>query len=281
MQTPPVAIGGIGGSGTRVVVEILQDLGYYLGDDLNAALDNLLFTLLFKRRSLWPPESHRPEIDGLVAMFLSLMTRRQEVGEAELELLKTCVAEATVEHPAAWREQRLAMIYSLQGQRKKPHGDVARWGWKEPNTHIFLRELNNSIPSLKYVHVMRHGVDMALSVNQNQLKLWGEGLLGRKVVVAPGDSLRFWCATHRRLLAIKKDMPERLMLLDFDKFCEDPGDGLHKLALFLGVDVSAPIKDQLLAKIKLPKSLGRYQKADKALFAQEDLAFVREMGFVV
>ena len=81
MQTPPVAIGGIGGSGTRVVVEILQDLGYYVGDDLNPALDNLLFTLLFKRRSLWPPESHRPEIDGLLAMFLGLMTGRQEVGD--------------------------------------------------------------------------------------------------------------------------------------------------------------------------------------------------------
>ena len=128
---------------------------------------------------------------------------------------------------------------------------------------------------------MRHGVDMALSTNQNQLKFWGEGLLGRKVVVAPGDSLRFWCATHRRLLAIKKDMPERLLLLDFDKFCEDPGDGLHKLALFLEIDVAAPIKEQLLAKIKVPKSLGRYQKVDKALFAQEDLEFVREMGFVL
>ena len=281
MKTHPVAIGGIGGSGTRVVVEILQDLGYYVGDDLNPALDNLLFTLLFKRRSLWPPESHRPEIDGLLAMFLSLMTGRQEVGEAEIGLLKTCVAEATGGQNLAWREQRLAMILSLQGPRNKPHWDVARWGWKEPNTHIFLRELNKSIPSLKYVHVMRHGVDMALSTNQSQLKFWGEGLLGRKVVVAPGDSLRFWCATHRRLLAIKKDMPERLLLLDFDKFCEDPGDGLHKLALFLEIDVAAPIKEQLLAKIKVPKSLGRYQKVDRALFAQEDLEFVREMGFVL
>jgi len=281
MQTPPVAIGGIGGSGTRVVVEILQDLGYYLGDDLNAALDNLLFTLLFKRRSLWPPESHRAEIDGLVAMFLNLMTQRQEVGEPEMDLLKACVAEATGEHPASWREQRLAMIFRLQDLQEGSGRDVARWGWKEPNTHIFLRELKASIADLKYVHVMRHGVDMALSVNQNQLKLWGEGLLGREVVVGPGDSLRYWCATHRRLLAIKKEMPEHLLLLDFDKFCEDPGDGLHKLALFLGVELEAPIKDQLLTKIQLPKSLGRYQKADKTLFAEEDLEFVREMGFVV
>ena len=76
-------------------------------------------------------------------------------------------------------------------------------------------------------------------------------------------------------------MPERLLLLDFDKFCQDPENELHKLALFLEIDVAAPIKEQLLAKIKVPKSLGRYQKVDRALFAQEDLDFVREMGFVV
>jgi hypothetical protein len=278
MQTPPVAIGGIGGSGTRVVVEILQDLGYYLGNDLNAALDNLMFTLLFKRRSLWPTESHRAEIEGLVALFLNLMTHRYKVGEAGMNLLKTCVAEATTEHPAPWREQRQAMIFRLQ---EESGGAVGRWGWKEPNTHIFLRELKTSIPDLKYVHVMRHGVDMALSVNQNQLKLWGEGLLGREVVIGPGDSLRYWCVTHRRLLAIKKEMPEHLLLLDFDRLCEEPDEGLHKLALFLGVELEGSIKDQLLKKIRSPKSLGRYQKADRTLFAEEDLEFVREMGFVV
>lgn len=37
----PVAIGGVGGSGTRVVAEIVRSLGYYLGGDLNSANDNL------------------------------------------------------------------------------------------------------------------------------------------------------------------------------------------------------------------------------------------------
>ena len=45
----PVAIGGVGGSGTRVVAEVLKCLGFYLGSLLNSSLDNLWFTLLFKR----------------------------------------------------------------------------------------------------------------------------------------------------------------------------------------------------------------------------------------
>ena len=44
---PPVAIGGIGGSGTRLIAQCLKELGFYLGGDLNQANDNLWFVLLF------------------------------------------------------------------------------------------------------------------------------------------------------------------------------------------------------------------------------------------
>ena len=47
--TGPVVIGGVGGSGTRVLAEILSLFGFYLGNDLNGAKDNLVYTLLFKR----------------------------------------------------------------------------------------------------------------------------------------------------------------------------------------------------------------------------------------
>ena len=46
---PPVAIGGVGGSGTRLIAQILHEAGFYLGDDLSYAIDNLWFTLLFRR----------------------------------------------------------------------------------------------------------------------------------------------------------------------------------------------------------------------------------------
>ncbi|MCW3019543.1 MAG: hypothetical protein JWN10_1851, partial [Solirubrobacterales bacterium] len=46
---PPLVIAGIGGSGTRVAAQLLIELGFYLGEDLNPALDNLTSTFLFKR----------------------------------------------------------------------------------------------------------------------------------------------------------------------------------------------------------------------------------------
>ena len=43
-----IGIGALGGSGTRAVAQFIIDLGVYLGDDLNFANDNLLFTPLFR-----------------------------------------------------------------------------------------------------------------------------------------------------------------------------------------------------------------------------------------
>jgi len=41
-------IGGLGGSGTRIITSVYKDHGVYFGSILNNALDNLVFTLLFR-----------------------------------------------------------------------------------------------------------------------------------------------------------------------------------------------------------------------------------------
>mgnify|MGYP004007565703 CR=1 FL=1 len=75
MGRSPVAIGGIGGSGTRLIASVLRDIGFFLGADLNEASDNLWFTLLFKRMELWPLEENKEEISRALAIFLNLMNR--------------------------------------------------------------------------------------------------------------------------------------------------------------------------------------------------------------
>ena len=44
-DTAPVVIGGIGGSGTRVVAQLLQCCDLNMGTDLNESLDDLSFTV--------------------------------------------------------------------------------------------------------------------------------------------------------------------------------------------------------------------------------------------
>ena len=78
------------------------------------------------------------------------------------------------------------------------------WGWKEPNTHVFLEHLAEALPALRYVHVMRDGVEMAFSGNQAQLHNW-HALYGVErpahASEAPRASLRYWLRANERALS--------------------------------------------------------------------------------
>ena len=52
MNHPNIVIGGVGGSGTRLIAMIVASLGLNIGNDLNESFDNLTFTLLFKRHNI-------------------------------------------------------------------------------------------------------------------------------------------------------------------------------------------------------------------------------------
>ena len=72
-QSAPVAVGGVGGSGTRVVAEVMRAFGFYLGSELNAASDNLWFTLLFRRPGWY--KTHRVDLGKEVGKALSIFDR--------------------------------------------------------------------------------------------------------------------------------------------------------------------------------------------------------------
>ena len=99
----PVGVGGIGGSGTRVVAEVLGKVNYYMGSHLNRALDNLWFTLLFKRPQ-WLRRASREGGDEVLRglrIFEKAMTEglRSDLSDAErgfIEAAREDVPEAKV-----------------------------------------------------------------------------------------------------------------------------------------------------------------------------------------
>jgi len=71
---PTIVVGGLGGSGTRLIAEILSALGYDMGLDLNEASDNLAFTLLFKHLGVL--DSSDAEFDALLSVMGKGMGRQ-------------------------------------------------------------------------------------------------------------------------------------------------------------------------------------------------------------
>lgn len=270
-------MGGVGGSGTRLIASILIDLGFSFGADLNAAHDNLWFTLLFKRQELWPLADHDQELKGLLEIFLGQTSKELAMNSEQRLLIRQLATNPRPKHEVAWLQERSHSL--LQGLKEEPAKDQ-RWGWKEPNTHIFLPFLLEEIPDFKYIHVMRHGVDMAFSRNQNQLEFWGRQMLGwQPDLVSPVDSLKYWCLAHQRVTDLMAPYQHRFLLLNYDAFCAAPGTHLDRLLAFLEVEPERGQLDDLLGKNLTPRSLGRRHQHDLSVFDPVDLAYVQSLGF--
>lgn len=272
-QRPPVAVGGTGGSGTRLVAQILQEVGYYIGDDLNPANDNLWFTLLFKRREVVTASDD--EMERLTRIFVKGMTRQTGFSEPETGLINTLAATDRDLHSSVWLRQRADSLLSAV------HRPVSSnlWGWKEPNTHIVMDRLPKLLPDMKYVHVVRNGLDMAFSRNQNQLRLWGPLFLGSGYHESPYHSLKFWRRAHERVLFLGARMGARFLFLNYDRLCLDPAGGIRRLLEFLEVNASEAQARHLTGLVGMRDSIGRFKQYGTQLFDPDDVAFVRQLGF--
>ena len=287
----PIVVGGVGGSGTRVVAQILGELGVYLGADLNKPADNLWFTLLFKRPAWFRRASERNPAAILAGLdvFERIMTGRfvwtprvvRLVGGAWLDLL---TGRHAMPQGAQWGMRRIKRM--VRGANRVDFGQYRAWGWKEPNTHLYLEYLTQHFPDLKYVHMIRHGLDMAYSSNDQQLRSWG----WRYGLAAPENSadlpraaLDYWIAANQTTVEQgKRLLGERFMVLSVDALCKAPQPEIDKLLAFLDVGaVPDEVRTRLYAMPRLPESAGRYKDAGLHPFSDEQIAAVRAFGFEV
>lgn len=270
----PVAIGAVGGSGTRIIAQFVRDNGIFVGADLNQPNDNLWFTMLFARRSVLvdPPT----QFARLAELFFKRMAGEMPT-PSEVDLLTAIAAQQRYTRKTNWLNDRMSTF--LQDPIDPIDDGVAGWGWKAPNTHIVIEKLMRLNDQLRYVHVVRHGLDMAFSANQNQLTLWGEIFLNRPIDITPRDSLSYWCAVHRRMAAIKEEFGQRVMFLDFDRLCAAPEETSRKLASFVGLDPHPNLIADFVAKVSPPASLGRYRQEPLSQFLADDLQFLEDWGY--
>jgi hypothetical protein len=291
IETGPVVIGGVGGSGTRVVAQMMLDLGFHMGNDINETLDDLWFNFLFFRPK-WLETEARTRGE-LVAIGLELMQKRA-AGQHVLNPLEArFVLEAGRDAirdghlgrtPAVWVARRLGRFL-----RCPPATRSARyvgWGWKEPISHLVAQDVLARFPTARYIHVIRHGLDMAFSRNLGQVELFG-AMFGVAVSrgaggASPSEALRYWIRSNRRILdGVFRTDPDRTHLLSFESLCDSPEREVRRLLEFLRLDVSDSQLRALASLPKAPASLGQYKAHDLAAFDRADIEAVASMGFPV
>ena len=260
------AIGGLGGSGTRVFAAMLRHAGVFIGSDLNGPLDNLWFSVLFKRRS-WTIE---PPPDEEVARSLRLFREAMTEGLADRlspedhALIESLRRELLPEGDWQTGAKSQQAVNLLQSTRTRA-ADGAPWGWKEPNTHLFLRHLDRLLPDFRYIHIVRDGLDMAFSANTWQMRHWGHlyDLTDDPDTPPEVRQLRYWLAANDRAVSYgTQQMAGRFMVIRYEDFCAAPEPFWHRIRNFVGADAGIVLPEDLVQ----PTTIGRAEGRDLSMF---------------
>ena len=243
----PIGVGAVGGSGTRLLAQILSSSGVAMAAPLNKAGDAID----------WPP------YQKLLGPDMLARHSRQLILHNAYQIF----------------EQLLV-------QRRQQLGLSGRAGWKVPGTFHWLEELAGYFPEFQYLHLVRHGLDMAYSGNQNQVKNWA-GRLGLDLdytdagKVQPHSMLEYWLSANERALATaNRCMPGRFLVVKFEELCLQPAQVLHGIMEFLGLDAGEQQLAELAALVRQPDSVGRYRQFDwRSQFTQEQLARLERLGY--
>ncbi|MEX2457748.1 MAG: glycosyltransferase [Actinomycetota bacterium] len=282
----PVAVGGVGGSGTRAVAEILRATGVDTGPDLNRSGDNLWFTLLFSRPRWLRGMLHgdRAPVGPGLDLFVRAMEGRLDPGPADLLHLGRATADVfrhghndRGDGRGTWALDRAR---SLLREGRRPRTAPRGWGWKEPATYLLLEALVRDLVDLRYVHVLRHGLDAALGPNTQHVETFAP-LFGISADPSPRSALRYWLAANEHTERAAAELGERALVLRFEDLCSRPREEVDRLLAFLRIDAEAPERERLSRIPVAPPSIGRHRDTDLSVFDPRDVERVRALGFAV
>ena len=138
-----------------------------------------------------------------------------------------------------------------------------RWGDKTPPYSLFLREVESILPEAHFIHLIRDGRDVALSVR----KLW----------FAPGRDIetiaRDWCSRIQTARAGGKECRSNLEIR-YEDLVRNPIEQLKKICAFLGLDYHSNMETYYhFSQARLSEVKSRYRSDGTLLISKEERLF--------
>lgn len=247
---PNVVICGVGGSGTRAVVHLLQELDPRNQlPDRNQADDTLAATLLCKHRMAL--EEGSLGFDECWPLLVRALEGAGIGGPSSLLRLLRLAMIDRPHHSKAWFLERAWRLV-----REARLADGSPWLVKEPNLQMFADRILDAHQDVVVVVIVRNGLDMAFSRNQQQVVTWGTGER------TPAASLEHWCRSHERLFEIGDNHPGRMVFLGYEDLCLRPAEAIKPLARALPSMDSRELAVRAGEVFEPPPTIGRHLEED-------------------
>jgi hypothetical protein len=146
-RASPIVVIGMHRSGTRLLVDILDKLGVFMGADRQADSESIAFMLinegiLHQCGAFWsePMSAH---------FMLAEPHAAEQLAAGAREALAARLAAYA--GPSGWHLETSAR-------------ELPAFGWKDPRNTFTLPVWKQVFPNLRALHIVRHGVDVAASL---------------------------------------------------------------------------------------------------------------------
>jgi hypothetical protein len=219
----PVLIGGVGGSGTRVVARILAKAGFFIGAKLNYAEDS------------------EPIMDFLNAWLRPYLSFGGSLPDQSARSSADDFWQAIADH--------------RQGIESADHP----WAIKVPRSFLMLPYWRQKFPELLFIHVIRNGLDMAYSADTNQLEMFQAIVLSEKEQELPLAlrAMAYWRTVNLKTATIAEALlGSHYFLLRFEDLCHKPQSRIERLAEFVGTPIDL---GDAIRQIVPPPTINRWR----------------------
>ena len=180
----------------------------------------------------------------------------------------------------AYYKNSIRTYYNLL--RSSPESRI--WGWKAPLSQLYINPLADFFPKMKYIQVIRSGLDMAFSENVNQLRIWGHlfdveyNTNDKKI---PSKLLKYWYHSNKNAIETGREkLGKRFLAIKFEDFCKYPEKEVPKLIDFLELKVKKNMIEEAISLPKIPKSHDRYKLYDYT-FSKDELFLIEKIDDMI
>ncbi len=278
-QSSPVLVIGMHRSGTRLLAQILDRLGIFMGTDQQADSESVTFMLL-----------NEAILHQCVAFWSEPMPAHFVLAEPELV---ERVAAGTVEALEA-RFSSYAGSSGL-GPGSSPHTSRP-FGWKDPRNTFTLPVWRHIFPRLRVIHIIRHGVDVAASLSRRHAAALraatGESIPGALTVIRDhalgvlssrrgwtlAEALTMWEQYVEKARLESAELGGRALEIRFEELLQAPEQVTAEIARFCGVPEAA----QGAAVLELPtagRAFAFEQDPELVAFADSVRDFLARYGY--
>jgi hypothetical protein len=230
-RSDPLVIGAIGGSGTRVFSKISRHAGVFMGGHVD------------------DQEDSQP-----VSRFYSEFASEYLAANGRLDDRQT-------EQPPTFLAQHLRE--HLEGLPRPDHP----WGIKNPRSILMLPFWHEQFPAMRFLHVLRNGLDMAYSEQQNQIRRHGEAVLGADIDRPwPERAMLWWARVNAEAADYgERNLGQAYMRVRLEDLCARPKETVRNLFAFIGSEGGMK---KAVREVTTPQSLGRWRQRPQSEVAR-------------